>query len=92
MRQYLAPLVLHLPALHELDYLAIRAGDERYPHFNHRILAQSNRSRFNTGFRSGGDSSSVRRVGIRDLQAEMQQRALGPFLVRLAPPPLCLNG
>ena len=41
---------------------------------------------------AGRDGSGVRRVGIRDLQAEMQQRALGPFLVRLAPPPLCLNG
>jgi hypothetical protein len=50
---------LHLLALHELDDLAIRAGDERDPHFNHRILAQSNRTRCNTGFRSGRDGSSV---------------------------------
>jgi len=77
--------LLHLFALHELDHFAVRSGDERDPHFDQRILARSNHARFDTGLRAGGHGSGVGRVGIHDLQAEMQQRALGAFVVWLAP-------
>ena len=36
-----SPFPLHLLALHELDHLAVRSGNERDPHLDQRVLAQS---------------------------------------------------
>jgi hypothetical protein len=74
----------YLPALHELDHLAVWPGYEGNPDFDQRISAELSGHGLDARLCAAGKRTGVGSVGIGDAQAEMQYCALDSILV-LAP-------
>src|SRR5215467_555437 len=82
---------LYLPALHELDHLAVRPSDEGNPDLDQWIGTELPGHGLDARVCAASYRPGVGSIGIGDAQAEVQQCSLGAILVRTASATFGLN-